>query len=340
MQRALASCLLPVLGTLVQARYKQEVLDTFFLLANKLLPLFFYVLAGFIAARLLNVTRESIAKLLIYVISPIVFFETLIRSPFNPKYIALPFFYAALCSILGIATYKFSKKFFKSPMRNLLAYAGGSANTGYFGIPATAILLGEGRISTAIFIIIGYNLYEYTTGFYLAARGNFDTRESLRKIATLPSLWTFFLSLIVSAAGIHTVPATLEPVLMGFRGAYSTLGLMMIGLGLGSIRSLNLHYKFISWTLVIKFFVFPLLAVSVVFLDQATIRFLDYDLVEILLLMSLVPLAANGVSIATELKLPTDEIAFTITLSTVLSLLWIPLSWSTWVPWVLSHVAR
>ncbi len=32
----------------------------------------------------------------------------------------------------------------------------------YFGFPATAILLGEGRIRTAIFIIIGYNLYEYS----------------------------------------------------------------------------------------------------------------------------------------------------------------------------------
>lgn len=308
------------------------------MLTEKLWPLFLYLLAGFIAARFLKVTRESIAKLLIYVISPIVFFETLIRSPFNPKHVALPFFYATLCSILGIATYKISKKYFKSPMRNLLAYAAGSANTGYFGIPATAILLGADRLSTAIFIIIGYNLYEYTTGFYLAARGSFEAKESLKKIATLPSLWTFLLSIIVSALGYHTIPANLEPILMGFRGAYSCLGLMMIGLGLGSIRTLNLHYNFITWTLIIKLFVFPLLAVSVIFLDQATLKFLDYELVEILLLMSLVPLAANGVSIATELKLPTDEIAFTITLSTILALLWIPLSWSTWVPWVLASV--
>lgn len=313
-------------------------MENFLLLSDKLWPLFLYLLVGFIAARALKVTRESIAKLLIYVISPIVFFETLIRSPFNPKHMALPFFYAALCSILGIATYKLSKKYFKSPMRNLLAYAGGSANTGYFGIPATAILLGEDRLSTAIFIIIGYNLYEYTTGFYLAARGHFDTRQALRKIATLPSLWTFILSIIVSAAGFHTIPANIEPILMGFRGAYSSLGLMMIGLGLGSIQSLRLHYNFVTWTLFIKLFVFPFLAVSVIFLDHATLKFLDYELVEILLLMSLVPLAANGVSIATELKLPTDEIAFTITLSTLLSLLWIPLSWATWVPWVLESI--
>ena len=39
-------------------------------------------------------------------------------------------------------------------MRNLLSYAGASANTGYFGIPATAILLGEDKLATAIFVII------------------------------------------------------------------------------------------------------------------------------------------------------------------------------------------
>ncbi|MEZ4814994.1 MAG: AEC family transporter [Bdellovibrionota bacterium] len=314
------------------------MLGHFLLLLEKLSPLFLFLVAGFIAARFLKVTRESIAKLLIYVISPIVFFETLIRSPFNPKLIVLPFFYASICSILGIATYKLSKKFFRSPMRNLFSYAAGSANTGYFGIPATAILLGEERISTAIFIIIGYNLYEYTTGFYLAARGSFDTRESLKKIASLPSLWTFLFSLVVSAMGFHHIPPSIEPILTSFRGAYSCLGLMMIGLGLGSIRTLRLHYKFISCTLLIKLLAFPALVVSVIFLDHATIQFLDYSLVEILLLMSLVPLAANGVSIATELKLPTDEMAFTITLSTAIALLWIPLSWATWVPWVLNSV--
>jgi predicted permease len=314
------------------------VLDQFQLLIEKLSPLFIYLFTGFIAAKFLKVTRDSLAKLLIYVIAPIVFFETLIRSPFNAKYVALPFLFAALCSAIGILTYQFSKM--KSPMRNLLAYAGGSANTGYFGIPATLILLGERRLSTAIFIIIGYNLYEYTTGFYLAARGSFSKEESIKKIITLPSLWTFLLSLVVSGMGFHTIPKNLEPVLMGFRGCYSTLGLMMIGLGLGSIKTFRIHYSFVITTLLIKFIVFPLAAVTCILIDHATIRFLDPELVEILLLMSLVPLAANGVTIATELRLPTDEISFTITLSTVLSLVWIPLCWSTWVPWVMKIAAQ
>jgi predicted permease len=53
--------------------------------------------------------------------------------------------------------------------------------------------------------------------------------------------------------------------------------------------------------------------------------------------MSLVPMAANGVAIATELKIPADEIALTITLSTMISLIWIPLSWTTWVPLILGN---
>src|SRR4029077_17966273 len=99
--------------------------------------------------------------------------------------------------------------------------------------------------ATAIFIIIGYNLYEYSTGFFLAARGSFSTRDALRKIAGLPTLWTFLLASALSALGFNKLPDNLDPLIQGFRGAYSTLGIMMVGLGLGSIQTFKLHFKFI-----------------------------------------------------------------------------------------------
>ncbi len=303
----------------------------FFVLFEKLSPLFLLILTGFFSAKFLHVTRESIAKLVIYVISPIVFFDILTRSPFRAELAALPFAYGALCSLIAVLTYILSKEHFRSPHRNLLAYSAGSANTGYFGIPATLVLLGEDKLSTAIFIIIGYNLYEFTTGFYLAARGSFDSKEAFKKIIKLPALWSFFLALFFSFMGWNKIPPNLDPILTGFRGAYSTLGLMMIGLGLGSIKSFKLHYKFIFTTLFIKLFIFPLMACLFVWIDANTTHLLDHSLREIFMLMSLVPLAANGVSIATELRLPTDEMAFTITCSTLIALLWIPLCWSVWV---------
>jgi predicted permease len=82
---------------------------------------------------------------------------------------------------------------------------------------------------------------------------------------------------------------------------------------------------------------FPLFAIGFIYLDRYTLGFLNRELTEILLLMSLVPMAANGVAIATELKIPADEIALTITLSTIISLIWIPLSWTTWVPLILGN---
>jgi predicted permease len=313
-----------------------DIAESFHLLFEKLSPLFLLLLTGFVAAKWLNVTRESLAKLVIYVISPIVFFDILIKSPFSAKLFALPFVYAALCSVLGLLTYHFSKKIFRSPQRNLLSYAAGSANTGYFGIPATAILLGEDKLNTAIFIIIGYNLYEYTTGFYLAARGSFDRREAFKKVITLPSIWTFFLAMFVSFMGVNSLPENLHPIMLGFRGSYTTLGIMMVGLGLGTIQNKKLNFKFISVALFCKIIIFPLFAMALIYLDKVTLGVLDYELREILLLMSLVPMAANGVAIASELKLPTDDIAISITLSTLLALVWIPFCWATWVPWFLN----
>ena len=147
----------------------------------------------------------------------------------------------------------------------------------------------------------------------------------------------FFLSMIFSAFGLNKIPENLQPIIMGFRGTYSTLGLMMIGLGLGSIKSFRLHFRFIATCLLIKLVAFPLFAIGFIYLDRYAFGFLTRELTEILLLMSLVPMAANGVAIATELKIPSDEIALTITLSTLISLIWIPLSWTTWVPLILGN---
>jgi len=42
--------------------------------------------------------------------------------------------------------------------------------------------------------MLGINLYEFTVGFYLSARGHFSVRQSLAKIARLPLIYAFFLA--------------------------------------------------------------------------------------------------------------------------------------------------
>lgn len=293
-------------------------------LTPKLLPLIIYVFMGFIAGRFIGVDRQAIAKLLIYILAPIVFFTAILEEQITLSSLTMPFLVCFLCSFICLFIYKTTSKFFKSPELNLLSFASGSANTGYFGIPATIILFGQDYLGTAILAIFGYNLFEYSVGFYVTARGNYSVKESFHRVLRLPALYAFFLAIILSFLGVKT-PAILEATKAPLQGAYSFLGLSMIGFGISQAKWSDLDWKFIFTALWNKFIVWPALMGLVLYFDQMFLHFYTNKERLILGLMSIVPMAANGVSISTELNIKPEKIALAILISTILAIFYVPL---------------
>ena len=63
---------------------------------------------------------------------------------------------------------------------------------------------------------------------------------------------------------------------------------------------------------------------TVTMLDRLYFRFFDPSIVNVLLILSLVPLAANTVAIATELKTHPEKASLAVLLSTLFALFFIP----------------
>lgn len=75
------------------------------------------------------------------------------------------------------------------------SFAVGTGNTGYFALPLAFALFNAQQIAIAVFIIIGINIYEFTVGYFIAAKGTFKTTESLQKIVRLPILYAIILGM-------------------------------------------------------------------------------------------------------------------------------------------------
>ncbi len=58
-------------------------------------------------------------------------------------------------------------KFLENPLSNILAFATGSGNTGYFGIPVGIALFGEKVLPVFIIAGFGFILFENSLGFFL-----------------------------------------------------------------------------------------------------------------------------------------------------------------------------
>ena len=300
-------------------------MSLFFILLLKIFPLYVNIILGYFSTKLLDVKRESIASILIYILGPIVVFSPTLSVKIDMSILFLPVFFYIFCSAIAfISLYIFGKSW-NDPSGNILAFSAGTGNTGYFGIPLAIIFFPPYLADIYIFTVLASLLYESTTGFYVTAKGNFTVKESLNKMLKLPILYAFILGVILNLLGVG-IPTEISSYTAQFKGAYGILGMMMLGMGLvGLQKGSDLDVKFISITFIFKFIFWPLAILGVIYLDREFYMFLNEDLYKVMFLFSIVPLAGNTVTLAVLLNAKPEKASFTVLLSTIVSVVYIPI---------------
>ncbi len=299
-------------------------MELFFTLLERIIPLLALIGLGFIAGRYLKVDRESIARLLIYLIAPVVFFSSLLNLNWRAEYSFGPFLVFLVCSVVAIVFKGLTTAPFGKAEAGLIGFASGNANCGYFGVPIALSLYGEDAVGLLILLNMGFILFENTVGFYLLAQGKYGPREALKKLVKLPAIYALGLAVIGKMAGLKLSGTALDWSQF-FRGAYSILGMMLIGLGLSQIRRFRLDLKLNSALFVGKFIAWPFAAWMLIQLDQRLgFGVIGPDVRPLLLLLSCCPLAANTVAFASFLNLEVERVSSAVLVSTVFAVFWIP----------------
>jgi predicted permease len=294
------------------------------------------VAIGYVAATRKGARKETLAALAIYFIGPIVFFFGAWQAPLSSSSVALPLLSFLIASVLCLAAYRGLRPWMPRPGLNLLAFASGNVNSGYFGIPAAVALLGEEAFPRAALLSLGFVLYENTVGYFVTARGHHTVGESLRRVARLPSVYAFVAGAALNVAGIAPGQGALD-FLTPFRGAYSVFGMILVGMGLADALSANRaraagsasalrDFRFLGFGLAARFLAWPLALNLAIALDTAFFGFFGPAERQSLRLVGFLPVAANVVAIATDLKTEPEKAAFLVLASTIVSLLLLPLA--------------
>jgi len=290
----------------------------------KIFPLYLMIGLGYGASRGLHVARESIAPLLIYIISPVVVFTASLNVKITPEVLAFPWFIFLVSAALCVLFFWVGKFIWTDATRNIFAFSAGTGNTGYFGIPLAMLLFEPDVVNLYIFTMLASLLYESTIGFYIIARGIYTWRESLRKVVRLPSLYALHVGLLCNAFG--WLPSIEIMAFMEyFKGTFAILGMMMIGMGLKGVRDKGIDFTFIGMTFFIKFVVWPLVIFALIYVDKTWLGLLNEGLYKVMFVFAVVPLAANAVSMAVLLKAAPEKASLAVLLSTLFSLVSIPL---------------
>lgn len=288
-----------------------------------MIPLLFLVAAGIFARRKLQLDRESIAKLVIYMVAPIVMFANILQIELKPEYIAVPFGFMAMSCLICFLFFRLSHFFFPNPLPNLIGFSSGNANTGYFGLPVAIAIFGPDVTGLYMLFILGFLLFENTYGFYVLARGNFTAKEAIQRLLKLPAFYAFSLAIPLNLLGLR-LSQPLVDFSASFRGAYSILGMMIVGMGVAEVKSWKMDWSFIGTLFLSKFVVWPLMAAAFIFIDQSWLHVFDSRVHQMMILISCCPLAANTVAFSVMLKTEPEKAALSVLASTIFAVFYIP----------------
>jgi predicted permease len=287
------------------------------------------VLLGWIAGRYLEASGRHIAGIMLYIVTPSVIFSGVMAAPLSLQVILLPAITFAICSILGLFHMLLARRLGLSRLSSLMPLSVGTGNTGYFGIPVALLLFGQEGLALYVVCMLGTTLFEHSIGFYLAARGRYSIRDALVRVARLPSVYAFALAVILNLSGL-SIPEVFMPLFDNLRGAYSILGMMIIGMSILSVRGLLGNLRFTALAFFGKFVSWPLVALGLWWLDANVFGIYNLAVYQAIFLISITPIAANTVVIATLLDTAPKQAAGTTLLSTLFALLFIPVM----VAWV------
>ncbi len=306
-------------------------MEIFITLFIKLIPLYLIIFLGYIAAKKLQAQKETIGKLLMYIIAPVMIFYGSYTVELELTHLSLPVLFFVVCSCIALLFLRIGTIIFKQDStKNILAFTAGAGNTGYFGLPVVLTLLGEQAFSLAVMAILGFILYENTVGFFIAANGSHTAKESFIKVIKLPTVYAFIIGLLLNALHIP-LGELVTTTVSSFKGAYTVLGMMIIGMGLATVTMKHIDITFITLSFIAKFFCWPLIMGGIIFIDTMFIHAYSIQIHQLFIFMAIVPLAANTVTVATECKVHPDKAALAVVLSTLFALFYIPFMTSIFI---------
>jgi len=304
-------------------------LFTMFLI--KLLPLMLLVLAGFIMGRVLHLKKGAIADLLIFFFLPFITFHGMYTTSLTAQTLSLPILFFCLCSTIALIFLFIGKWLWKDNSGHLLAFAASYGNYAYFAIPAAIVLFGKQVENIIVLSAIGFIVFSSTVGYFLTALGNFTIRESIAKTLKLPSIYTTILGAALNGAGVTLgqvggvdLGALYLEIARDMRGCLSVLGMMLLGVAIAEIKHYKADWKFIGVTFFAQFAVWPGLMLALIYGDKTWVHFYSPVYYQGLFLLSLIPIGINLIAYATQLNTQPEKAAFTILLSTVFAIVYIP----------------
>jgi malate permease and related proteins len=263
-------------------------------LIAKLAPAYGYVIFGYVAKRFGGIPEQRVAKVLFFVLIPLVVFKGALFS--STDRFAILAVLSFLCSIgmAGIG-HRMRSRFADVTPGGVLMCLFAYFNIGWFGIPVVYAIWGNAAALVMTALYVGGMLFGNTVGYALIASDAGGARGAVTKLSRVPALYAVVLALLLRQLGCAELLAD-SGVVSGLLDL-ATLFTSILGMALVGMSVVTVDIQRVAWGRLAALLVTRILAAAVLVGSLSVILealgVLSPLEAKILRLLPCLPIAAN-----------------------------------------------
>jgi malate permease and related proteins len=234
--------------------------------ASDILPIFMIAGIGFIVARRLKASVNTLAHVAFYVFSPCFAFSTLINSTVTGSQVGK----MVLLAILVMISMGVIARIAAIPLR--LSRAELSAfmlvvifsNGGNYGLPVVLFAFGNEGLTQGTLYFVTSAILTYTMGVFLAAAGRRSLKHAFAGIARIPAVYGVTAALIVLTTHVSLPLVVMRPIRLLADALIPTM-ILVLGMQLERMKKLE-RLDFVALAVVLSLVATPIVALGLTWL--------------------------------------------------------------------------
>ena len=286
------------------------------------LPVFLIFGIGYVSQKLLKMDIKSISAMSLYILLPLLTFDTFYRNELTVDYLYL-FIFSVIITLILIGITVLAGWFMKSTKEDVSAILLGTLfpNSGNYGAPVMLFALGAVAFDYAIVLMVLHGFIISTVGIFIASFGSGGTisvKDAILSIFRIPVIYGAAAGLLFQLLDI-TIDEKLMDILQMTGNAAIPVVMLILGMQLAEIRKENFELRNINAVVFIRMVVSPIAAMVLVMFMPV-----DETMKMVFIILNAMPVAANSTMLAVQFNVKPNLVSFSTLVTTLLSLLTIP----------------
>ncbi|KXY07702.1 AEC family transporter [Bacillus wiedmannii] len=289
-----------------------------FIILDVILPILILMLIGAILQRKFQFNLKQLSTLITYCLMPAAVFVNIYDISIETGLLLQIIYYLMLYSLSVMIVSHFISKTLKlekgesAALKNSISLM----NSGNYGLPVSQLIFSHNPVgvSIQIFIVIFRNILTYSYGIYNLLSATKTIGSIIRSFLRLPVFYALILGVLFQSFTIQ-IPNSIFLPLNQLGNSFVAIALILLGAQLSNIK-LNFFHRVITWALIGRLLMGPLLALAMIYLLN-----IDGIVAQSLFIASSFPTSRNTSTIAMEYQIEPELHAQIVLFSTLFSII-------------------